>query len=1322
MPQIPRPYRVILLAPVLELAQPDRVLNGRIADLLGALTLGFLVRHPSVALADPSMQHFHDGLGSNVAERTLFNRGAAERFSNILGSEFNDNQRDEVFWFELSIDPQKPAVVKLVTWRKGQPQPDTLALTSGPALGATFQQLFDQWLQARQLPPSPDPFPQFTTADFMNAARVMVQADQANDAGQDMAGFHDSFQGPLLPAFMRAAWKMMTMNDLARRMNARAISAAPQDPTARRIDWLYRSNEGKADVAEMKQISAAAPNWSFPYMALRGKGVGDDEALRAQLQAVFLTPSNDGAWMNLAYALEKTTRYDAAYGIVDRMIDRDPADAGLYLTAVSFMRQAEREGDTFREAIFRYRMMMKQSQEGSLNVQGFTQVQAGEFWIAIAHFDVGRIDEAIAMGAKAIGEDDGQRLQWQHRQLKEWRTDPATFARAYAREGHFRGDPGRVLEGFGFGEPDCAGDAARIIDAHIALGDEKLAPIALAHLHAAKRTVWHPVGRLAAVRALLAGGEPLGAALENLQIAQLRDRDAPIEAEVDRLLRLAAARPVKEWEQVVSTRAAAGALRLARWTARDAADFVPGAEQSQAIVRALALTAPRAFDPGSLAALKASFEGVPNERLAAVDQYFATRTETTLANADRLCLEWSRGLAPDDEAGAPTRMAEMLLYFAHAVGRYLSATTQTPSVLAGGYRRLATFALAGVASGSGPVGRNNVRAVLQAIEASAAGVDPWIVEPWLLRLERLWSMEAREGDLRTVTEGLPVIADLMRGPAQIGLEYNRANQLKDSNTSPAEACALFERSARALGKSEPYQGWTQAALSALQGPQAVAVHGLCALANPSAAMPWINLAKGRFPMGQADAAFEALVRAFPATGKDWRNARLAELRPLWDQARVAVPFDFGAASNASMQLMQQGQWEAALRPTRWCDAIDPNNATLKRNLGIIYARLGRTYESVLALSQADATHGPALAAQAMREANQNDGAVAAYRYASASFRTVDEWVALGGAAWAAEDDAPGAAAYATANQLSGGKLKSIQLNAWGTVLNGLGEYDKARGIYEEIMRRNDDPSIVPWVLEGMAKALLGLGRAQEAVGYAQGAVQRAAPAQQQEFAPTLQAAQRGAPLPLKPRPASGKAFDALRAGDAKAAFDAARAISGDPRAARAALAASRYRFAADNDRPFAGPAVETALGVLQSLAGATDPDGALAIYDATRTCGGALFGIHVPPPLGSSITREALRARMGVGVGAAGPTQAAQAPQPGATGDADPVVFPGQRVAKLSDYVRIMKGMQSGNPMGALSQAGLDMNGYTQVATQWGQAMQRDPSLVAKFHAMMQQR
>ena len=54
---------------------------------------------------------------------------------------------------------------------------------------------------------------------------------------------------------------------------------------------------------------------------------------------------------------------------------------------------------------------------------------------------------------------------------------------------------------------------------------------------------------------------------------------------------------------------------------------------------------------------------------------------------------------------------------------------------------------------------------------------------------------------------------------------------------------------------------------------------------------------------------------------------------------------------------------------------------------------------------------------------------------------------------------------------------------------------------------------------------------------------------------------------------------------------------------------------------------------------------------------------------------------------------------------------------KLSDYVGLMKGMQSGNMMGALGQYGLDMMGYAGVATQWGQKLAQDPMLNAKFAA-----
>ena len=73
----------------------------------------------------------------------------------------------------------------------------------------------------------------------------------------------------------------------------------------------------------------------------------------------------------------------------------------------------------------------------------------------------------------------------------------------------------------------------------------------------------------------------------------------------------------------------------------------------------------------------------------------------------------------------------------------------------------------------------------------------------------------------------------------------------------------------------------------------------------------------------------------------------------------------------------------------------------------------------------------------------------------------------------------------------------------------------------------------------------------------------------------------------------------------------------------------------------------------------------------------------------------------------------------GGGGDPDPVVFPGQRVAKLSDYVAIMKRMQTGDMMGALGAYGLDMMGWGSVAAAWGGKLGADPTLNAKFTKML---
>jgi len=69
--------------------------------------------------------------------------------------------------------------------------------------------------------------------------------------------------------------------------------------------------------------------------------------------------------------------------------------------------------------------------------------------------------------------------------------------------------------------------------------------------------------------------------------------------------------------------------------------------------------------------------------------------------------------------------------------------------------------------------------------------------------------------------------------------------------------------------------------------------------------------------------------------------------------------------------------------------------------------------------------------------------------------------------------------------------------------------------------------------------------------------------------------------------------------------------------------------------------------------------------------------------------------------------------------DPDPMVFEGQAVARLSDYVAILKGMQAGDMNGALARYGLDMKSYAQVATAWGAKLAANPVLTAKFHRLM---
>src|SRR5207302_2368941 len=130
-----------------------------------------------------------------------------------------------------------------------------------------------------------------------------------------------------------------------------------------------------------------------------------------------------------------------------------------------------------------------------------------------------------------------------------WKSDAGLPARAYAWEGHHRSDPGRVLTGLARGRITDDDDAMMLIESLIAIGREDQAEIAF----------WHCAGldgngvlgdgkaRLSGAKALILSGD-LEAALDQIQIVQLRRSQSRLEAEINRLLRLATIQPAAEWE------------------------------------------------------------------------------------------------------------------------------------------------------------------------------------------------------------------------------------------------------------------------------------------------------------------------------------------------------------------------------------------------------------------------------------------------------------------------------------------------------------------------------------------------------------------------------------------------------------------------------------------------------------------------------------------------------------------------------------------------------------------------------------------------------
>ncbi|HEX3478134.1 MAG TPA: hypothetical protein VHT91_24095, partial [Kofleriaceae bacterium] len=821
-----------------------------------------------------------------------------------------------------------------------------------------------------------------------------------------------------------------------------------------------------------------------------------------------------------------------------------------------------------------------------------------------------------------------------------------------AAEGHHRGDVGRVLVGLGRTRIADDEDAMMLIEALCAIGRTDQAVTACWQC-AGLDVLGDGKARLAAARALIVAGE-LDQALDQIQIAQLRRGQSRLEAEINRVLRLAASRPASDWEPVIARRLDRGAAALAQLAARDLCDFVPGLD-TEVTRRALGSRRRIAIDPVWIAELIAAVPAAHGSSPAIVAR-LAPPEHATLAAADALAAEWWTQLVPaarDRDAHAAGAVLALGLALAH----YLALASGPPSPIAGAYRHIATEALHLVRRARSQVDAAAITGLLRMIDWFGDTPD-WLLDPWLLRVERALDLEAEHGAyLEGMTAGMPSVQRLLRGDERIGWELRLAHDLAADPSQYEAAAALFARAARAVDAGGALRAWSAAAASApgTVGPAArldptggfaprpaggavgvptphlasLDVHWTAALAHPTgAAAPWLDLARGLFAAGRSDDGFAAACRGMAATPARDRPRALAELAPAWSAAGLAIPFDGALAFELGTAAVADDRLDDALGALRWAAAVDPSNARRVQSLAVALGRRGLDHEAIRALSPHERSDAPRAIGRVLFESGRFADAARILSYAARWFRAADDWAMLATAAHRADDDAVAAVAARRAVEL--GAEDPAVLAVLATSLYRIGEFVACEQVAQPLIGCADRDARFAG-LHAMARALAGQGRHVDALRYAKAAGELAEAETAEaaggriaaELADTLDriVAQEVPPVRASAELSlERQACDELEAGR----FDSLIAAVSSPSwgIAHAALAACEVRRDDEGGIPVSPRALDAALEILARSAGATQPDAVLARIRALRIRDNAFIQSDPPPPLGTRYTSE----------------------------------------------------------------------------------------------------
>ena len=1366
MAALRKPHRVAFLAPDVTVDGADAPYRAETALLLWIACIEVCRRHPVLAVYDaestplvPQDGHFapqHGALGATPTDAF-----------------FAPTRRDELVWLELALPKGGP--VRLHTLGRDGKRESFDAL--GRGVGEQIHQVITAWLAARGLGPLPRRFEHVTGDDLLGVVRVLgpVLAEQARiwtlppappvalveepdesqadevdptmerDLDDLEAAVEDTAGGaPIaaklsartkaaralatrLPAILRVAALRVVELALDEDLGDLILAVDPEHPQALFAQFRAGVGRGK-DFALLRRVIAAAPTWALPYSELVADGDREADKLAPSAletiasagMAALCRPAQFEVIDTAARHLRDDGRIDEAIRLVTRALQLHDHESRVHISLLDQHRSTDRVGAWLDQA---YRSARIHGCPMDPALPWYPDQIQIDLLAADALMNVGRLDEAIALRGNRL---EGREASWPRhtRILNTWRKDPRFVAWCYAREGWFRGDAARAVEGFGRIEPDDAVDLAIFLDALVALGREDEIAFAWGQFGLGCKLA-APVSRLAAARCLMVAGD-WRRGLEELWRVELTEPGRDEQVAISRCGLLLSTMPIDVAEQALAERMAIGAHSLARRMARDVADFVPG--KSSIVQRALGQTSKTSFELEPT-----SFSGFSPETRSrkAIDALFGElkRDGEPLAHADRLVNRWLEVVFTDASEDDPAGLAQAAAYCAaNALGRYLAATVAPPSPIAGALRSVAAEAFALVRRHRDALTDRDARAVLCVIDPLLRRVDRWVGTAWLSTVERSCGIDERSaGDVAGFVRDCATVAARILGPEETAVLSMSVARLHRERLDGWEAACGAQAARLALHTGHAgADEWADATVAQLQSrtldlDDAVdSLHTACYIAEGVSAVPCMQAARTLFAAGRPPAAIAVLAAGLGVADDKWRDRELATLADTWKRANVDVPFQFDKVASGMFEALQKGEPARAEKLGRWAVAYDPTNAEAHRNLGLALAQQGKIVEAMHHLVRSTPEQATQILSGVLYQSGKLPEAMAVLDYASRWYVRADQWLTYGGVAYAAMDNPRTVKAYALAYQLDPDAFDTSQLNAYAGVLDEVGDYTTCEKIANHLLRAAGDD--VMWKTNGwnhLACAYIGLGRFDEATKLAEDAVaQNPLPDNAAGFAATLDRARtrtKTTPQPVGPVKPRLPVFALLEAGD----FAAGSALASDPdwRTRRAALVATRFRFGSENDVDVTPRARAAANAVLADSVGLLDREAVACRMLGLEIREQAYFARDPVPRLGDRMTRDAFyqefRARGGVVLGDDAPP-----PPP----FVDRVVCPGSKVERASDYVALLRDLAALAPREALAQFDLDEAGYLEVARAWGKAIDADPSVARTIEAGLAKR